>query len=165
VTAKPSFEEIAQEFGPMIKRIASSHEADSHLAEELVQETLFAVWRALPSFRGNAPLRAFVAKIATNHAVSHIRRALRVGEVVELSEDLLAPGTGPEDEVIALDEQARLLSGVRSLPLAYRQVALLTLEGFTCAEIASVLGVSANAVAIRISRAKVLLREAIGGQP
>jgi DNA-directed RNA polymerase specialized sigma24 family protein len=48
------------------------------------------------------------------------------------------------------------------LPLAYRQTALLTLEGLTPTEIADVLGISTNAVAIRMSRAKTLLRKLIG---
>jgi DNA-directed RNA polymerase specialized sigma24 family protein len=51
---------------------------------------------------------------------------------------------------------------VRTLPLAYRQTAILTLEGLTPTEIADVLGISTNAVAIRMSRAKTLLRKLIG---
>lgn len=149
----------------MIKRIASTHEIDSQLVEELVQDMLFAVWKALPSFRGNAPLRAFVARIATNRAVTHIRQALRRGQTVELSLDIPASESGPEEQVIALDEQSRLLGAVRLLPLAYRQVALLILEGFTPVEVADVLGISANAVSIRMSRAKDLLRERIGVKP
>jgi DNA-directed RNA polymerase specialized sigma24 family protein len=74
VAEKASLEHIAREYGPMIKRIASSHEANPQLAEELVQDMLFAIWSALPSFRGGAQIRAFVARIATNRAVTHIRK-------------------------------------------------------------------------------------------
>jgi RNA polymerase sigma-70 factor (ECF subfamily) len=164
VNVKPSFEQIVLDYGPMIKRIASSYEADTQLAEELVQDTLFAIWSALPSFRGDASMRTFVAKIATNRAVTHIRRTLRRARTIELSLDVPASGAGPEDQVIALDEHTRLLAAVRSLPLAYRQAALLALEGLACAEVASVLGISVNAVAVRMSRAKDLLRERMGGQ-
>jgi DNA-directed RNA polymerase specialized sigma24 family protein len=84
--------------------------------------------------------------------------------MTELSLDMPASDAGPEDQVIALDEHERLLAGVRSLPLAYRQTALLALEGLTCTEIAGVLGISPNAVAIRISRAREMLREQMGAQ-
>lgn len=164
VAAKQSFEEIVREYGPMIRRIASSHEADRELAEELVQDMLFAIWSALPSFHGDGRVRAFVARIATNRAVTHIRKALRRGRTVELSLDAPAPTAGPEDEAITRDERARLLAAVRSLPLAYREPVLLTLEGFVFAEIASVLGISVNAVAVRMSRAKDLLRERMGAK-
>jgi DNA-directed RNA polymerase specialized sigma24 family protein len=42
---------------------------------------------------------------------------------------------------------------------------MLTLEGLTPREIADVLGITTNAVAIRMSRAKELLRRLIGDKP
>lgn len=146
----------------MIKRIAASYEAEPHLAEELVQEIHFAVWRALPSFRGDASLRTFVARIATNRAVTHVARALKSAPRLELSEQLEAPGASPETQAIVVDHQTRLIAAVRGLPLAYRQPVMLTLEGLTPKEIADSLGITTNAVAIRMSRAKELLRALLG---
>jgi RNA polymerase sigma factor (sigma-70 family) len=160
---KPSLEQIAREHGSMIKRIAASYESDDFLVEELVQETLLAVWKALPSFRGEASIRTFVARIATNRAITHVKQAVKRGSSVPLSEDLPATGNGPEADVIALDEGLRLLEAVRTLPLGYRQVALLTLEGLSAEEVAGALGISVNAVAVRMSRAKDLLRVQMRG--
>ena len=146
----------------MIRRIASSYEARAHLAQELVQDIYFAIWRALPSYRGDAALRTFVARVATNRAVTHVTRALKVPPSADLDESIPSPGMGPEGQAIVLDRRATLMAAVRILPLAFRQTALLTLEGLTPAEIAEVLGISANAVGIRMSRAKSLLRKLIG---
>jgi RNA polymerase sigma-70 factor, ECF subfamily len=157
-----TFDQIAREHHAMIKRIALSYERQAHLVEELVQDVYLAIWRALPSFRGDSSLRTFVARIATNRAVTHVARALKLPPLLELSEDIPAPGDNPEGQVIAIDRAARLTSAVRSLPLAYRQTATLTLEGLTTKEIADVLGITTNAVAIRMSRAKDLLRGLIG---
>lgn len=148
----------------MIKRIAASYEARPHLAEELVQEIYFAIWRALPSFRGDATVRTFVARIATNRAVTHVARAMKSVPSLELDEELEAPGASLETQIIAADHQSKLVSAIRALPLAYRQPVLLTLEGFTPKEIADSLGITTNAVAIRMSRAKELLRSLIGGK-
>lgn len=148
----------------MIKRIAASYEARPHLAEELVQEIYFAIWRALPSFRGDATLRTFVARIATNRAVTHVARAMKSTPSLELDEELEAPGASLETQIIAADHQSKLVSAIRALPLAYRQPVLLTLEGCTPKEIADSLGITTNAVAIRMSRAKELLRSLIGGK-
>jgi RNA polymerase sigma factor (sigma-70 family) len=149
----------------MVRRIASSYEVRAHLAEELVQDIYFAVWRALPSYRGDASLRTFVARIATNRAVSHVAHALRVPPSCQLDEQIPAPGKTPEGQAIALDQSSRLLVAVRSLPLTYRQTALLTLEGLSPVEIADALGITTNAVAVRMSRAKELLREILGDKP
>jgi RNA polymerase sigma-70 factor (ECF subfamily) len=146
----------------MIARIAASHEARPHLAEELVQEIYFAVWRALPSFRGGSSLRSFVARIATNRAVSHIAKAVRTPGQVELDEGLPDSRADPEAAAVAHDRQARLLAAVRELPLVSRQVATLTLEGFSPGEIAELIGITANAVSIRLSRAKNHLRHHLG---
>jgi RNA polymerase sigma factor (sigma-70 family) len=163
--APETFAQITREHDSMIQRIASSYETRTHLAQELVQDIYFAIWRALPAYRGDAALRTFVARIATNRAVTHVARALRVPPSSELDESIPAPGVGPEAQAIASDRAATLLVAVRCLPLALRQTALLTLEGLTPKEIGDVLGVSTNAVAIRMSRAKALLRELMGDQP
>lgn len=164
MNTQPAFEQIVQEYNAMIKRIASSHESQPHLAEELVQEIHFALWRALPTFRGESSLRTFVARIATNRAVTHIARALKLPPSLELSEHIPTPSDNPERRAIQLDRKDKLMSAVRDLPLAYRQTALLTLEGLTPKEVADVLGISPNAVAIRMSRAKDLLRGLLGDQ-
>jgi RNA polymerase sigma-70 factor (ECF subfamily) len=51
---------------------------------------------------------------------------------------------------------------VRGLPLLSRQIVTLTLEGFGPGEIAAALGISANAVSIRLTRAKEDLRQRMG---
>jgi RNA polymerase sigma-70 factor (ECF subfamily) len=157
-----TFEQVAREHDAMIKRIAFTYEAARPVAEELVQDIYLAIWRALPSFRGASSLRTFVARIATNRAVTHVVRAARMPRTFGLPEHLPANGDNPEVQALAADRAATLTAAVRSLPLAYRQVALLTLEGLAPSEISEVLGITANAVAIRLSRAKTLLREILG---
>ena len=162
MTARQSFEQIEREFGPMIRRIVASHEADTGAAEELVQDIWLALWRALPSFRGQSSLRTFVARVATNRAITHVRSSARLPRRAQLSEDLPASGPDPELQTMNRDRQTRLISAVRALPPALRHVTLLTLEGLAAAEIADALGITTNAVAIRLSRAKDMLRDRLG---
>jgi RNA polymerase sigma-70 factor (ECF subfamily) len=162
VTNEPDFYTVVREFGPMIRRIAATHEARPDIAEELVQEVLFAVWRALPSFRGDGSLKGFVARIAGNRAASHVARAVRLPKGVEADDSLSATEASPEAVVLARDRNARLLAAVRELPIVSRQVVTLTLEGFGPGEIAAVLGLTANAVSIRLTRAKDHLKQSLG---
>jgi RNA polymerase sigma factor (sigma-70 family) len=162
MTSPSPFEQIALEHAGMIRRIAASYEAEAHLAEELVQDIYFALWRALPSFRGDSSLRTFVARIATNRAVTHVARAARAPLFLELDDQIPADGDTVEGRAIRLDNAATLLSAVRRLPLGFRHVATLTLEGLTPKEVADALGITTNAVAVRLSRAKTILRTLIG---
>jgi len=162
VKTEQTFEQIVLEHAAMLRRIVCSHEADEALAEELLQEIHFAIWRALPSFRGASSIRTFVARVAINRALTHVGRAVRSPPTTELDTQLSSGEGSPEFQAIAVDRRSRLVAAVRDLPLAYRDVATLTLEGLTPKEISQTLGVSVNAVAIRLSRAKQLLRQSVG---
>ena len=56
------------------------------------------------------------------------------------------------------EDGARLLSAMQELPIGLRQVLTLALEELPQGEIADVLGITENAVAIRMHRARRLLR-------
>ena len=146
----------------MIRRIAATFEADRGLAEELAQDIRFALWAALPAFRQQASLRTFVARVATNRSITHVKRRMRLPPAAELSETLPADEADPEQQAINRDRQHQLLAAMQRLPLSLRQVASLTLEGLGLAEIADVLGLTVNAVTIRLSRAKDALRHTMG---
>ena len=161
MNADLDFEQILLEHAGMIRRIASSYEAMPSVAEELVQEIYLAVWRALPAYRGQASLRTFVARVATNRAVTHVARAMRMPRSANLDDQLPSPDMGPEDRALARDRSQSLLAAMRSLPLALRQPALLAAEGLTLKEIADALGITPNAVAVRMSRARNTLRKVL----
>ena len=59
---RPSFDEVLGEYGAMVRRIAAAHEANPAAREDLVQDILYALWRALPGWRGECGLRTFVAR-------------------------------------------------------------------------------------------------------
>ncbi len=158
MTPRTVFDQIVREHDAMIRRIASSHEMTPHLADELVQDIYLAIWKALPAFREDASLRTFIARIATNRAVTHVARALKLPRSAALDDEHPAVEDSPESQAIAQDRRTHLLDGIRRLPLAYRHAVTLALEGLTPKEIADVLGISPNAVAIRLSRAKEQLR-------
>ena len=156
--ADPSLEKILRDHSALAQRLASSHEANPDLARDLAQEILVAVWRAWPAFRKQCSERTYVARIAHNRIATHISRAVRRPPLIGLTEHLAASAPTPEELAIQGDERRRLMAVVRTLPIAYREVAILLLEGFSTGEIADTLGLTANAVAIRGTRARELLR-------
>ena len=57
-----------------------------------------------------------------------------------------------------LEDSNRLMTAIRELPVGFRQVLTLALEDLSQREIAEALGITENAVAIRIHRARRLLK-------
>ena len=155
-------ERLVREHQPMIGRICASYESDRELARDLAQDVLLAIWRALPAHRGASSIKTFVARIAQFRAISHVARHSKRPHLTEIDPTLVDVQPLPDAQVIAADERNRLLMAVRRLPLAYREPVVLTLEDFTPPEIAEAIGVTPNVVAIRLSRARTLLRTLLG---
>jgi RNA polymerase sigma-70 factor (ECF subfamily) len=160
-----NLERILREHSALARRLAASHEANPETARDLAQDIMVAVWRAWPAFRRQCSERTYVARIAHHRIVSHIARSVRQPPLTGLSEELPAAGLTPEEAAIRHSEQQRLIALVRTLPLAYREVAVLMLEGFTPAEVADTLGLTPNAVAIRGTRARDMLRALMEARP
>ncbi len=160
---REEFEGLIRDHERMISRICSSYESNRELARELAQDILLAIWRALPTHRGESSLKTFVARIAQFRAISHASRHSKLPSLEEIDETIRDPQASPEARAIAADDRDRLLAAVRRLPLTYREPAVLTLEDFTPAEIAAVIGITPELVAVRMSRARALLRTLLGG--
>lgn len=155
---QPPFERIVAEHGALITRIAMSYEADPALREDLTQQILLAVWQALPSYRADASLKTFIARIAQNRAISFVTKQVRQPPTAEIPEKLEADAPNPEESAIDASERRALLEATRQLPVPQREVIVLVLEGFSYAEIADMLSIAPNALALRLSRAKAALK-------
>lgn len=166
-------EQIADEYGSAMLRIAASYEADPSLREDLFQEMLLAVYRALPSLQDPGRIRAYVFRIAHNRGVSHVvkQSRRRKRELAAVDFDIHSHGslnnqveitgercTGPEQRLDATDRSRRLFSAIRQLKLPYRQIMTLVLEDLSYEEIADALGISVSNVGVRINRAKARLK-------
>jgi len=155
------YERILAEFGPGIARLSSSYEWRVHAREDLLQDIRLAIWTALPRFRGEASVRTFVFRIAHNRALTHVWKRKRVDAQEET--DMADARADPESAAIEDAGRARLIDAIRTLPIPYRQAITLALEDLPQSEIAAILGISENNVAVRMNRARKLLKEKLGG--
>ena len=156
-----SIEAVLREHGPMLARIAASYEPERARRDDLLQEISVAVWKALPSWRGDASLRSFAAKVAHNRAIDHLARERRA-QGDELDDEHVDPDAGPLQHAQAQQRREDLVAAVRRLPLGQRQVVVLALEGFSQNEIGQSLGLEDNTVAQRLSRARRQLQDWLG---
>ncbi|PYO96679.1 MAG: sigma-70 family RNA polymerase sigma factor [Gemmatimonadetes bacterium] len=150
-------DEVIRAHGDALERVAWGYVDNAPDREDLMQEILVALWRALPRFRGEASLRTFVLRVAHNRAISF---ALRRRRFEDLPEERLDPDPAPLADERLIDEQQRdrLFHAIRTLPEAQRQAVMLYLEGLSQREIAELQETSDNNVAVRLTRARKALR-------
>lgn len=151
-----NFERLIGQHGPALRRLAQAYAEGPADADDLFQEICYAVWRALPSFRGESSERTFVFRIGHNRGLTH--RTRRKPPPVELNDAVSDRSPGPETLLTTALRRERLVGAIRQLPEVQRQVVMMSLEGLSTPEIAEVLGVTDNSVAIRLTRARKALR-------
>jgi RNA polymerase sigma-70 factor (ECF subfamily) len=128
------------------------------LAEEIVQDTMLAVWRGAGSFRGESSVRSWVIAIARRQTRDRLRgHRLRVVDDAFLADQ---PGSGPGPEVMALDraELAEVRGAIRDLAPAHREVLGLAFgSGLSLPEVAGVLEIPVGTVKSRLTAARTAL--------
>jgi RNA polymerase sigma-70 factor, ECF subfamily len=128
------------------------------VAEEIVQDTMLAVWRGAGSFRGESSVRSWVIAIARRQTRDRLRgRRLRVVDDAFLADQ---PGSGPGPEVTALDraELAEVRGAIRELASPHREVLGLAFgSGLSLPEVAGVLEIPVGTVKSRLTAARTAL--------
>jgi RNA polymerase sigma-70 factor, ECF subfamily len=128
------------------------------LAEEVVQDTMLAVWRGAGSFRGESSARSWVIAIARRQTRDRLRgRRLRVVNDAFLADQ---PSSGPGPEATALDraELAEVKGAIRELALPHREVLGLAFgSGLSLPEVAGVLEIPVGTVKSRLAAARTAL--------
>jgi RNA polymerase sigma-70 factor (ECF subfamily) len=125
--------------------------------EDLLQESFLAVFRALPSYRGEAKLTTWADRIAVRVAFHHLRRSasLRAGDRSPESAPALRLVSSADDNAEHRQGVARLYEQLRRLKPEYQiAFALFELDGRSIEEVAELTGVSLVAAKSRISRAR-----------
>lgn len=154
----PDFEQVVAVHGAAIGRVAAVHEKVKARRDELVQEILLAVWQALPRFKGDSSLKTFVLRIAHHKSVDHVLKSRHDSKHQAFDESLVEPSADTEQSVSLQQRAEQLLQAVQRMPLAQRELVALALEGCSHQEIAAIIGISANNVAVRLSRARQQLQ-------
>jgi RNA polymerase sigma factor (sigma-70 family) len=168
------FDRLLAANGPALTRLAASYTNTAADRDDLLQEIALAIWQAWPRFRGECSERTFLFRIAHNRAIAHLARSRSQmprsqmprsqmprsqmqGSAEEI--DVHDPAPDPESGLAQEQQAERLRRAVHRLPVAYRQVVTLTLEGLAYGEIADVLGISESNVGVRLTRARRILQE------
>ncbi len=158
-----AYRNIVDRHSPAIQKQMRNFARDPGTAEELAQDVFVEAYLGLAKFRGNAPFRHWLARIATLTGYAYWekrdkeKKKVQLHENIEVEAAVAEPDPGAPDP----DEAARLLYDLLSLLPADDRMAmtLMYLENLGQDEIAKRLGWTRVMVAVRIYRAKQKLRK------
>jgi RNA polymerase sigma-70 factor (ECF subfamily) len=158
---RDAFARLFATFAPRLKSYLMGLGTSAAAAEELVQETLLAVWRKAASFdRTRAGAATWLFTIARNLRIDAARRErTALAYSVDISEEPDAPEQ-PDTAVSATEREGRVREALKTLPVD--QVAVIRLAFFqekAHSEIADELGIPLGTVKSRVRLAMARLRE------
>jgi RNA polymerase sigma-70 factor (ECF subfamily) len=160
---RPAIETLLERYQDRVFGFGLRMCGDSEDAKDVLQDTLLAASRTVGDFRGDSSVSTWLYTIARSFCIKKRRRS-KFAPADELSLEHDAPvlpsSMPPPDEMAARGEVKRALAiALEELDPTSREVLILRdMEGLTAPEVATVTGVSVDAVKSRLHRARATVR-------
>ncbi len=146
-----------------LRRVIQRYVRDAATVDDLYQEVSLKVLRRVDSVRDVAAIRGWLFQLARNACLDHLRREDRRRQH---SSDALGEhpavgdlGRGPGDQVVSDERLAAVRRALAELPYSQREVIRLRVEeGLDHIAIAERLGISRQAVEVRLCRGRATLK-------
>jgi RNA polymerase sigma-70 factor (ECF subfamily) len=156
-----AFERLyARHRGPLYRYVLRLA-GDAATANDLFQGSWEKIIRARRQYRPSSPFKAWMYRIAHNHAMDCFRRSRPASGTAP--EDCPTDAPGPEQRFLDENRQADLFTAVQDLPPEQREALLLKLEaGLDTRTIAEVTGVKPETAKSRLRYAVSRLQRSLG---
>jgi len=142
--------------GNTVRRICMLHLKNYHDTEDIFQTVFLKFFLSPVEFENSEHEKAWLIRVTVNACKDLLKSFFR-SRTVSLN-DLLSESEAPTPD------NSDVLEAVLSLPEKYRDVVYLYFyEEYSAAEIGRILRMNTNTVYTRLTRAKRLLREKLGG--
>ena len=151
---------------PKILKICRAYAWNPSDRDDLYQEILFQIWRALPGLKENTFAGTWLYRVALNTSITFVRKdAARNRHATPHEPDDLARRieSNQGSDELEDDRLACLYDAIAELNAMEKALIVLFLEDLSYEEIADALGLSVNHVGVALHRAKkklsVLMKE------
>jgi RNA polymerase sigma-70 factor (ECF subfamily) len=161
---EPDIASLVRVYNGLLYRVAYSVVRNASEAEDVVQETFLRVVEHRGKLAEVREMRPWLVRICWNLALDK-RRRIRPEQMDDaVAAELVSRELDAEMRLVATRDVALVLKALDRLPRAEKECLLLTaVEELSTAEIAVVLGRSESSVRSLMFRARVHLRERLGG--
>ncbi len=149
------FEQVIANNQGRIRYIASRY-CQHNDFEDMYQEILMQLWRSFASFKGKSSRETWLYKVALNTATTFVSKSIKRREL----KHALAKVATQDSQVGQESCQADILNTfMNTLSDIEASILMMYLDGLSSESIAEVVGISANAVRVRVKRIKSTFEE------
>ena len=134
----------------IIYKLVGLYAGDAEEKKDLYQEILLQAWKAWPSFRGEAKFSTWLYRLSLNTIFTQQRKVSNIEYLESL--ETVSPEIKNLSE--ASQDAQRLHKAIRQLAETDRAIISMHLDGYDNAEVADILGISNNHVAVKLHRIK-----------
>lgn len=155
-------DDFSQRYATFVSPITAfaARRVEAHEVDEIVADVFSVAWRKHSVVTEGEEL-PWLYRIASHVIANHRRKVARNTRLIA---KLVVRDPAPSAESIAVADIA-LAAAWSALPPRYREVlALVAIDGLTVSEAAATLGITPNAVSVRLNRARTQLREELEKQ-
>jgi RNA polymerase sigma-70 factor (ECF subfamily) len=162
---KQAFEELYVLYHRPLARFLMRLALRYELAEEVINDTFWVVWRQAERFRGDSRVSTWIMGIAYRRALKSLRRELTRHEREIGGDEQMIDLAMVEEPVRSHELQDWILAGLKQLPLEQRTaIELAYYFGHSFEEIASIMGCPPSTVKARMFHARARLRTTLRQQ-
>jgi RNA polymerase sigma-70 factor, ECF subfamily len=169
---------VVRTLGGRMLAVARRFLVEEDLARDAVQDAFLSAFRSIHRFDGDAQLATWLHRIVVNAALMKLRtRRRRPEQSIEpllpafaedghhASRPVIAWTTSAEEALLRGETRAQVRAAIAGLPESYRTVLLLRdIEERSTREAAGLLGITENALKLRLHRARQALATRLQGR-
>jgi RNA polymerase sigma-70 factor (ECF subfamily) len=155
------FSEIIERYGDKLSRyVQRIINQEREEVEDVVEDTLIAAYKNLNSYKSGYKFSSWIYRIGHNRAIDWMRKQKIKTENIEGMEEVIGNGDEEiEDGLIRAEDQEKVWRMLGKLPEREREILeLYYFEDQNYEDIADILEISTNNVAVRLNRAKKKLK-------
>ncbi len=153
------FESLVYAYSKDLYRYGYWLSKDCAVAEDLVQETFLRAWRAFDSLNDAKAAKSWLFTILRRENARRFEKKSAQAELTTLDDDMVEMFATIEDDFANVDSIA-VRSALKQIPATYTEpLVLQIIGGYTCDEIAQIIGIKPGAVMTRVFRARQKLRK------
>jgi RNA polymerase sigma-70 factor (ECF subfamily) len=156
------FDSIVEQYSSDIAALASRLLGWSGEVEDVTQDIFLAAFLGLKKFRCDSSIKTWLFTITVNKCRSYrYKRMLHRRRIKQASDIAVSASAGTADqETMETETFERIRRAVEALPAKYREPLVLKyLQELPTEQISRILGISKNALQVRLNRARARLRE------